>query len=63
MFNILVTAMTLIALGFVVLWWLHRDVRASMELPKYRFARWSEELPPQPSNANFKSDVTTCRPE
>lgn len=36
MFNILVTLMTLIALGFVVLWWLRPAIRDAMEAPKYR---------------------------
>jgi hypothetical protein len=42
MFNLLVTTMTLIALGFVVAWWLRQDVRDSMEFPKHRFARWAD---------------------
>jgi hypothetical protein len=43
MFNALVTTMTLIALGFVVAWWLRRDIRDSMEAPKYQFVRWGRE--------------------
>ena len=43
MFNALVTAMTLIALGFVVAWWLRPDIRDWMEAPKYQFLRWGRE--------------------
>src|SRR3989442_12537499 len=35
MFNALVTTMTLIALGFVVAWWLRPDIRDLMEATKY----------------------------
>jgi hypothetical protein len=40
MFSILVAAMTVIALGFVVAWWLRPDIRDLMEVPKYKFVRW-----------------------
>jgi len=43
MFNALVTTMTLIALGFVVAWWLRPDIRDWMEAPKYQFVRWGRE--------------------
>jgi len=43
MFNALVTMMTLIALGFVVAWWLRPDIRGWMEAPKYQFVRWGRE--------------------
>jgi hypothetical protein len=41
--TLLVTTMTLIALGFVVGWWLRPDIRNWMEAPKYQFVRWSRE--------------------
>ena len=44
MFNALVTAMTLIALAFVVAWWLRPDIRDWMEAPKYQFVRWGREV-------------------
>jgi hypothetical protein len=44
MFNALVTTMTLIALGFVVAWWLRPDIRDCMEAPKYKFVRWGREV-------------------
>jgi hypothetical protein len=44
MFNVLVTTMTVIALGFVVAWWLRPDIRDWMEAPKYRFVRWRQEV-------------------
>ena len=40
MFNILVATMTIIALGFVVAWWLRPDIRDVMEDPKYSLVRW-----------------------
>jgi hypothetical protein len=43
MFNVLVTTMTLIALGFVVAWWLRPEIRDWMEAPKYHFIRWGRE--------------------
>jgi hypothetical protein len=43
MFNVLVIAMTLIALGFVVAWRLRPDVRDWMEAPKFKFERWGRE--------------------
>jgi hypothetical protein len=44
MFNALVTAMTLIALAFVVAWWLRPDIRDWMEAPKYQFVRRGREV-------------------
>jgi hypothetical protein len=44
MFNTFVTIMTLIALGFVVAWWLRPDIRDWMEAPKYQFLRWRQEV-------------------
>ena len=44
MFNALVTTMTLIALAFIVAWFIRQDLRDWMEAPKYRFARWSRDL-------------------
>jgi hypothetical protein len=43
MFSILVATMTVIALGFVVAWWLRPDIRDLMEDPKYKFVRWGRE--------------------
>jgi hypothetical protein len=43
MFNILVATMTIIALGFVVAWWLRPDIRDVMEDPKYKLVRRGRE--------------------
>jgi hypothetical protein len=40
MFSILVATMTVIALGFVVAWWLRPEIRDLVEDPKYKFVRW-----------------------
>jgi hypothetical protein len=39
MFSILVATMTVIALVFVVAWWLRSDMGDLMEDPKYKFGR------------------------
>ena len=43
MFSILVATMTIIALGFVVAWWLRPDIRDMMEGPKYKLVRRGRE--------------------
>jgi hypothetical protein len=43
MFSILVATMTVIALGFVVAWWLRPEIRDLVEDPKYKFVRWGGE--------------------
>jgi hypothetical protein len=45
MFDVIVAAMTLIALGFIVAWWRSPDIRDWMESPKYRFLGRARSIP------------------
>jgi hypothetical protein len=45
MFDAIVAAMTLIAIGFLAAWWRSPEIRDWMESPKYRFLGRSRNIP------------------